>query len=138
MASHSTRVQQITAVAPLVCAVHCLALPIAIALLPELGLFASPAAERALYAGTAVLALGIAGRGVRTHGRSLPLLAVVALLIVWGATLWAPVMATREHAVSAVCSAGIAASLWWSIRLQHRRLAHGCPCGACDTDAGDA
>lgn len=68
------------ALVPAACAVHCLAAPLLVSLLPALG---AESTERWLMAATALAGAGILARGVWRHRRPWPL----ALFAV-GVTLW--------------------------------------------------
>lgn len=119
------------AAASLLCAVHCAALPFALALLPALGLgfLASHGLERGFIAFASVLALTMAVLGYRRHrtARAFALL-VPGLLLLWiggfafdlgGATLW--------HSLF-VAAGGTCVSLAHVVNLRIAREPRVCDC----------
>ncbi|HEY0017502.1 MAG TPA: MerC family mercury resistance protein [Longimicrobium sp.] len=114
------------AAAPLLCAAHCIAAPLAVALVPALA--AAEAHERAAMGASLVLALLAVLAGVRVHRRAGPLAVVGAGALLWGATLALPRLPEAGAAIAA--SLLMAAGTLWSARLRHRATCAGCGCPA--------
>jgi MerC mercury resistance protein len=91
MSVRTERLDTAGTMASLLCAVHCALLPLAIQLLPNLGLalLADKMLERALLGLSAALGVGSLCRGYRVHRsrRALSVLAVGLTLAVWGRIL---------------------------------------------------
>lgn len=127
----SSRVRQPAfwaAAAPLLCAVHCAAAPVLVAVLPSLGV--SEGVERVLMALSAALAAGFAISGIRSHGRAVVLLPLAAGLLLWvtGSLDLLPVL--PEAVAHAAGGALMAAGMLWNANLRHRAACRGCGCPA--------
>jgi hypothetical protein len=110
------------------CAVHCLAHPALILLLPVAAL--SEAAEALVLAGLVVLAPVLLWTGYRQHGRQTPAVPVAVAVLLWGAALLEVV---PEPGKAFLIAAGGGFSFWgltWS-----RRLVEACSCGECAAGA---
>jgi hypothetical protein len=112
--------------APLLCAVHCIAMPLVVAFAPRLAAFQEH--ERALMAGALVLALATTVLGIRVHRRASPLLLVAAGALAWGATFLALPLPGELPTVTA--SLLMAGGTLWSARLRHLATCPRCGCGA--------
>lgn len=118
----------------LLCAVHCAALPLAIALLPSLGVAAwlgSDAFEFGFVVFATLLGAFSLAWGYRRHGemRALGLL-VPGLLLLW-AGAWIPELHAQSPVVHAVVmtTGGVLVALahWANLRLNHGHV-HGPDC----------
>jgi len=115
------------AMAPVLCAAHCVAAPILVLVVPAAAVGST--AERALWAATTLLAIGFIAWSVRSHGRAWVALPVAAGLALWGAGLFdlVPASETLTTVVGALLvSGGMMASAW----LRHRRTCGDCGCPA--------
>jgi hypothetical protein len=113
------------AAAPALCAVHCLAAPLLVMVVPAAAV--GSAAERLLWGATSILALGFLAWTVRAHRRGWAALPVVGGLALWGAGLFDLVPASETATTVAgalLVSGGMMASAW----LRHRRLCRDCGC----------
>jgi hypothetical protein len=119
------RMEAWAAAAPLLCAAHCMAAPLVLALAPRLA--PGEAAERAVLAGSILLAGAAAALGRRVHRRRAPLLVVLA-----GALLWLAGLAALlpEEPATIGASLLLAVGTLWSARLRHTATCHRCGCGA--------
>lgn len=119
------RMEAWAAAAPLLCAVHCMAAPLVLALAPRFA--PGEAAERAVLAGSILLAATAAALGRRVHGRWAPLLVVLA-----GALLWLAGLVARlpEEPATIGASVLLAAGTLWSARLRHNATCPRCGCHA--------
>ncbi len=121
----------------LLCAIHCALLPLAIALLPSLGVavLAGDGFEQGFVAFASVFALLVLGWSYRRHRalRALTLL-VPGLALLWWAVLYPPLHAsTWPHAV-VMTTGGTLVGLahWANLRLNHAQAhCRACAHGAC-------
>lgn len=110
------------------CAVHCLAHPVLVLVLPMAAV--GEAVEGAVLAGLLVVAALLLRSGIRRHGRYEPALPVVGAMLLWGVALADLV---PEPAKAVLIAGGGLLSFWgltWS-----RRLVHACNCGDCTPGA---
>lgn len=114
------------AAAPLLCAAHCIALPLVVAFAPRLAAFEEH--ERAVMGTSLVVALAATLLGVRVHRRPSPLILAGAGALAWGATFLALPLSGELLAVTA--SLLMAAATLWSARLRHRAACPRCGCAA--------
>lgn len=114
------------AAAPLLCAVHCIAAPLAVALAPRLAL--PEAHERVVMAASICLAVLVSLAGIRSHRRAAPLLIVAAGALLWGAPLAVP--SIPETVATVAASLLLAVGTLWSARLRHRATCADCGCPA--------
>jgi hypothetical protein len=114
--------------APLLCAVHCLATPLVVALAPRLA--GSEEHERAAVGASLVLAVLTTALGMRAHGRGSPLALVGAGALLWAATLLA--LPVPEEAATLGATLLMAGGALRGARLRHRAACArcGCPAGA--------
>ena len=110
------------------CAVHCLAMPLLVAVLPLIGLgfFATERAELVLISGAIALAIGSLAWGVRHHRRWRALL-ILIVAVVFIATARTAVEGTFEAVFYSI--GGI---LLASAHLVNRHLSKTCP--ACEPE----
>jgi hypothetical protein len=123
--TRTRRAAFVSVAAPLLCAVHCMAAPLLVALTPALG---HGPAEIAIQAATLAFAVVLLRAGLRTHGRR-AVIAPVAL----GAAAWMAGHAAPESAETMFSVAGgllIAAGMLWNARLRHEAVCHSCGCPA--------
>ena len=116
----------------MLCAVHCAALPLVLAIAPAIGAgFASPTFEIAFIAFASVLGLTSLILGYRQHrvGRALLLLAP-GIALLWAAVLIEPLHENLlGHAVAMACGGSlIAIAHLLNLRLAHAH-ADGLACG---------
>lgn len=124
----SSRVAAWAPAAPLLCAVHCLATPLVVSLLPAAG-----AGERAepwlLAAVLAVAALALRTE-LRAHGRRRVLVPAVAGFAVWAASLAGWLEPAPEALTTTLGSLLVAGGMAWSARLRHAATCRDCGCPA--------
>lgn len=113
------------AAAPLLCAAHCIAMPLVVAFAPRLAVFEEH--ERAVMAAALVLALLTTGLGLRVHRRASPLLLVAAGGLAWLASF--PALSLGEP-LTIAASLLMAGGTLWSARLRHRATCSRCGCPA--------
>jgi hypothetical protein len=114
--------------APLLCTAHCLAAPLAVAVLP--GVLVGTGAELLLMAGAAATALVVLGRGVRAHRRRMVWLPAAAGLALWATVVVGMAEAGAELAAGMVGGLLLAGSLGWNGRLRHEVRCRGCGCSS--------
>lgn len=124
------RAETWAAAAPLLCAAHCIAAPLLVALAPRLAL--AEAHERTLMGAALVLAAFTTLLGVRVHRRASPLLLVFAGALLW---LGASAVPVPEEAATVAASLLMAGGTLWSARLRHLVSCPRCACPA--SAAGD-
>lgn len=112
--------------APLLCAAHCVAMPLVVAFAPRLAAFEEH--ERAVMGAALVLALATTLLGIRVHGHPSPLLLVGAGALAWGATFLALPLPGELPTVAA--SLLMAGGTLWSARLRHLATCPRCGCAA--------
>lgn len=120
------------------CAVHCAALPLAMAFLPAFGLefLASHEFEGFFLAFTSVFAALSVGHSVRAHGRFFAWPLLVAGLVILFAERFVP--AIHDHVLLHALTMTAAGSLVAAAHLVNLRLAHGRVGGsACAAHAHD-
>lgn len=118
------------AVAPLLCAIHCLAAPALVAIAPAV--LVTARAEWGLMALTASLVIGMLGYGTRLHRRLGPWLAAGAGLSLWAGSLSGGLAPAPEPATTTMGSIVVAAALLWNSGLLHRVTCSACACPGCD------
>ncbi len=116
--------------APLLCAAHCIAMPLVVAFAPRLAAFQEH--EGAVMAAALCLAVATTVLGMRVHRRAAPLLAAGAGALAWGATSLA--LPVSEEALTVAASLLMAGGTLWSARLRHRTACPRCGCAAHDVD----
>jgi hypothetical protein len=113
----------------LLCAIHCAALPIVLAILPVagLGLLVSGGFERGFLVLATVLGTGSLWHGYRKHRALRAFWLLVPGLLLIGAAIWVPAFhaSPAAHALAMTCG-GVMISLahWTNLRLSLR-----CPTG---------
>ena len=112
--------------APLLCAAHCVAMPLVVAFAPRLAAFEEH--ERAVMGASLVLALATTVLGIRVHRRPGPLLLAAAGALVWGAAFLALPLPGEVPTVAA--SLLMAGGTLWSARLRHLATCPRCGCAA--------
>jgi len=108
-------------VAPLLCAAHCIAMPLVVVLAPRLAAF--EAHERAVMGASLCLAALATVLGFRTHRRAYPLLLVAAGALVW---LAAPLLPLPGEVPAVMANLLMAAGTLCSARLRHRATCPRC------------
>lgn len=124
--------------APLVCAVHCLATPVLVVTAPSL--VPGDWAEWALLAVTVVVAAVATGIGRRAHGETGPMALAAAGLGVWVASLLHVFHPVSEELTTAAAALAVATALVWNSRLHCARRDVACTAcrleGTEELDAG--
>jgi hypothetical protein len=123
--ARTRRAAMVSVAAPLLCAAHCMAAPLLVALTPALG---HGPAEIAIQLATLAFAVVLLRAGLRTHGRGM-----VIAPVVLGALAWVAGHAAPESAETALSVAGgllIAGGMLWNARLRHEAVCHSCGCPA--------
>lgn len=108
-------------VAPLLCAAHCIAMPLVVVLAPRLAAF--EAHERTVMGASLCLAVLATVLGVRAHRRAYPLLLVAAGALAW---LAAPLLSLPGEVPAVTASLLMAAGTLCSARLRHRATCPRC------------
>jgi hypothetical protein len=123
-----------TSIAPLVCAIHCLATPLLVAVAPSV--VVGPQAEWALLGLTVVLVIVALIAGLRSHRDLRPAPLLAAGLAVWVGSLLHVFHPLPEEPVTAVAALVVATGLVWNSRLvcAHREVS----CTACETARDEA
>lgn len=119
----------LAAAAPLLCAIHCVATPLLVAVLPAIAL--GHAAEVAMFSASVVLAGWSVRSGTVVHHRAGPALVAGLGLGMWGALLFGalpPLGGELGIALAALCTAS---GLLWNARLRHSSSEVGCSCTSC-------
>ena len=115
------------AAAPLLCAVHCAAAPLAVLALPAFA--ASESVERGFMGVSALLAAAFLASGIRQHGRW-----IVAAPVAAGAALWLaaelPGSPLPHSLTNAFGGLLLASGMLWNATLRHRAACRGCGCPA--------
>ena len=124
----SSRVAAWAPAAPVLCAVHCIATPLVVSLLPAAG--AGEAAEPWLLAAVLVLATIALRTELRTHGQRRVLVPAVAGFAVWTASLAGWLEPAPEGLTTTLGSLAVAGAMVWSARLRHAATCRGCGCPA--------
>ena len=125
--ARASRGAWLAAAAPLACAVHCIAAPLVVLVLPAAGVHGP--VETAVKLASAALALSFGWSGVRAHRRPAVLVPVMLGLALWVASSHA-VGLLPETIGSALGGVMMAAGLGWSASLRHRAVCGACACPA--------
>lgn len=120
--------------APIACAIHCLAAPVAVAISPALA--PGKTAEWALLVVTAALVAWAIPAGLRRHGEWLPTALVGGGLALWVLSLLHLFHGVPEEATTVLGSMTVAAGLFRNARINCDTA--GEACSACEHDAADA
>lgn len=122
-----------TSIAPLVCAVHCLATPLLVAVAPSV---VGPQMEWALLGLTVVLVVVALTGGLRSHRDLRPAPLLAAGLAVWLGSLLHVFHPLPEEPITALAALVVATGLVWNSRLvcAHREVS----CAACETARDEA
>lgn len=116
-----------TAIAPVACAVHCLAAPLLAAVAPVL--VEHPALEWGFFL-VSVAAAGALPAGLRLHGRRAPVLLAGAGLALWAIAL----LVARDGGEPMVVAGSLTTAVALLLDLRWRRAqAASCGCGVCET-----
>ncbi len=115
----------VSAVAPFLCAIHCVLTPLLVAVVPSLG--HHPTVEYTLFGATTLLAIWALRGGWRIHGDPRPALASALGLALWGGAL------AVGHSEFLVGGAALltASGLLWNGRRRHLAEDVACPCPSC-------
>lgn len=115
--------------APVACAIHCLATPLVVVLAPALA--HGPGVERALFAASLALSGFALASGFRRHRHAVALVPALLGFILWGSALLGRPLIGRGEPAIALASVLVAAGVLWNARLVHRGE-HVCECPACE------
>ncbi len=143
MATHHRRVgiavtqctqrMPVAALAPLLCAVHCIATPLLVASIPALA--GGAVFEVGAFGLSLVLATWSVIGGIRHHGDWQVAAPVGAGLAAWAVLLHDPSVTRHAEVLQAVAAGLVAAGLLWNARRRHHATSTG-PCPACAGDHG--
>lgn len=114
--------------APLVCAVHCVAAPVTVLLVPAL--IAPVWMEPGLMFLSIVLAIGFGASGFRVHRRTIIGLPLAAGTLVWIASLAGWLEPLPETVTTVAGSLLLAAGMVWNARFRHQTVCGSCRCPA--------
>lgn len=133
----TTRVlrHSLAAAAPLLCAVHCVATPLLVAVLPAFAM--GEAAEVVLFVASVLLVGWATLSGSRVHRQAGPALVVGLGLSTWGGLLFGALPAVGGELGIALAALVTAAGLVWNARLRHVMAEVGCGCTACGHPASE-
>jgi hypothetical protein len=115
------------ALAPLLCTAHCLAAPVAAAVLPAV--IVGSGAELLLMGATALIAVVVLARGSAAHGRRGVWIPAIVGIVLWGIGALEPVAASGEAVLGVLGGLLLAGGLFWNGRLRHDAICRGCGCG---------
>ena len=113
---------------PLVCAAHCIAMPLVALFVPVLAV--GSGVETGLMVASAALALWAARGGVRLHGRYAVWIPVLLGLGVWAASLAGWTRPLPEPVTTTLGSLLLAGGMVWNARLRHEAACRRCGCPA--------
>jgi uncharacterized membrane protein HdeD (DUF308 family) len=120
-----------TTIAPLACAVHCVATPVLLVIAPAIAV--SPLVEWS-FLGVTVLVAGIAlAAGLRTHRDPWPLLPILLGIGLWFGSLMHAFRPISEELTTTMAALTVAAGLVWNSRLHC--AARKASCAACQQEA---
>lgn len=119
-----------TTVAPLLCAIHCAATPVLVAIAPTIS--KNHVVEVWLLGLSVILAAGALIVSVRRHGRSIVWVPVGLGLIFWAASLAGFFEPVPETWTTPASSLTVAGGLIWNSRFLSLREKHGCHCPVCE------
>lgn len=112
--------------APLLCAVHCVAAPLLVTLLPSLNL--GEGLEWWLFAAVLPIAVGVLVAELRVHRhRRIPVV-VAAGAALWAASLAGWLEPAPETVTTTLGSLIVAGAMVWSARLRHAATCRDCGC----------
>ena len=133
----TTRVlrHSLAAAAPLLCAVHCVATPLLVAVLPAFAM--GHRAEVVLFVASVVLVGWATLSGSRVHRHAEPALVVGLGLSVWGGLLFGALPAIGGELGIALAALVTAGGLVWNARLRHLTADDGCGCTSCGHPAAE-
>lgn len=125
----------LAAAAPLVCAVHCVATPLLVAVLPAFAM--GHAAEVALFVVSVLLVGWATLTGSRVHRQAGPAIVVGLGLATWGGLLFGALPAVGGELGIALAALVTAGGLVWNARLRHAAPDDGCGCTSCGHPAAE-
>lgn len=125
----------LAATAPLLCAIHCVATPVLVAVLPAFVM--SHAAEVGMFATSGALVGWAIRSGTRVHRQVGPALLAAFGLSAWGGQLFGALPTPPGEVGLALAALITAVGLVWNARLRHRAAAIGCSCASCVHPAAD-
>lgn len=131
----SSRLAAWAPAAPVLCAVHCLATPLLVSLLPALGV--AEAADGWLFALVLLIAASSLRSELPAHGQWRVLFPVTSGFALWAASLAGWPGALPEELTLSLGSLTAAGGMFWSARLRHRATCRDCGCPA-SLDSGAA
>jgi hypothetical protein len=120
-----------TSVAPILCAIHCLAAPILVAFAPAFA--PGEAAEWALLGITVVLVAAAGVAAFRGHRTVTPFVVIGVGLLGWGGSLLHVFHPVPESATTVAAALTVALGLLWNSRLHCGTST--APCSACELEA---
>jgi hypothetical protein len=122
-----------TTAAPLLCAIHCAAMPALVAMAPALS--KNEIVEVWLLGISVIVASGALWFGARRHGRSVVWIPVSLGLTFWGASLAGLFQPLPEVLTTTAASLTVAGGLIWNSRFLSTSE-EGCHCPVCEDTTG--
>jgi hypothetical protein len=119
----------LAAAAPLLCAIHCVATPLLVAVLPAFAM--GHTAELTMFAVTVVLATWAVRSGTVVHRHPGPALVAGLGVSSWGGQLFDALPTFGGELGIALAALFTAAGLVWNARLRHSASAECCDCVSC-------
>ncbi len=121
-----------TPLAPILCAVHCAAMPLLVAFAPA---FALLEALEVWFLGITVMIAALAlSAGIRSHGMWVVAAPVAIGLGLWSASLGGVFAPVPEEATTAGSTLVVASGLFWNTRVHRAGANRACPCPRCDEE----
>ena len=119
----------LAAAAPLLCAIHCVATPLLVAVMPAFAM--GHTAEVVMLAASVVLVGWATWSGTLVHRHVGPALVAGLGLSLWGGQLFGALPAVGGELGIALAALLTAAGLMWNARLRHSATEIGCSCTSC-------
>ncbi len=119
----------LAAAAPLLCAVHCVATPVLVAVLPAFAM--GHTAELVIFGVSVVLVGWATLSGSRVHRQAGPALVVSLGMSAWGGMLLGALPSIGGELGIALAALLTAGGLVWNARLRHVTAEGGCACTSC-------
>jgi hypothetical protein len=119
----------LVAAAPLLCAIHCVATPLFVAVMPAFAL--GHTAEVVMFTASVVLVGWATWTGTRVHRQLAPAAVGAIGLCGWGGQLFGALPSIGGELGIAMAALVTAGSLVWNARLRHSAAEMGCSCTSC-------
>lgn len=127
----TTRVlrHSLAAAAPLLCAVHCVATPLLVAVMPAFAV--GHTAEVMMFVTSVALVVWATRSGTMVHRHAGPAMVAGLGLSTWGALLFGVLPSVGGELGIALAALLTAGGLVWNARLRHWATEMGCSCTSC-------